>query len=127
MTDEATEEVADQVTTTTGAGRGIGKNEMVEGYLPGEDHWAAKTLLDLEDPARVAALRQFDEMFPEAAELQPVLDGFLDEFLPAKTSIGGASREEAQSIFEAMFGAGGDEKQKGRVLAEAFGVDVDDD
>lgn len=128
MTEEdESKDVSEQVTTTPGGRRGVGKNELAEAYLPGEDEWSAKTILDLEDPHRIATLRQFDKLFPEVEELQPVIDEFLEEFLPAKTSINGASRQEATEILKAMHGSGTEESNAGAQLAAALGADVDND
>lgn len=122
-----TEDVEESVTTTSAAkGGGPERNEMVSEYLPGDDEWAAKTVLDLEDPGRIAVLRQMDQIYPEVEDLQPVLDQFLDEFLPAKTSIAGKSRDEYKEIFEAMFGAQPDGDSSGMQLAAALGVEQDD-
>lgn len=107
--------------------RGPGREDMVASYIPDSDEWVAKTGLELNDPGRVAVLRQFGTMFPEVSDLQVVIDEFLDEFLKARTSIEGASREEYQAIFEAMYGGGGDENSSGRVLAEALAGDLGDD
>lgn len=125
--DDNTDDVSDQVSTTPGGRRSVGKNELAESYLPGEDEWSAKTILDLEDPHRIASLRQFDKLFPEVQELQPVIDEFLEEFLPAKTSVAGQSRQEATEILKAMHGANTDEDNTGAQLAAALGADVDTD
>lgn len=127
MTDEQ-EDVADQVNTTSNRRGGPEPNEMAESFLPDEDHWVAKTQLDLEDPGRVAVLRQMGEIYPEVDDLQPVIDAFLDEFLPAKTSIGGQSREDAKEILTAMYGDhGSDDSKKGQMLMQAIGAAESDD
>lgn len=117
----------DGVSTTSARGNSINPNEMANDYLPGEDEWAAKTILDLEDPGRIAVLRQMSQIYPEVEDLQPVIDQFLDEFLPAKTSIAGKSREEYNEIFRAMFGSDVGDDGGGAQLAAALGVDTGDD
>lgn len=117
----------DGVSTTSASRNSINPNEMANDYLPGEDQWVAKTILDLEDPGRIAVLRQMDQIYPEVEDLQPVIDQFLDEFLPAKTSIGGKSRDEINKMFQAMFGSDVGESDSGAQLAAALGVDTGDD
>lgn len=125
MSDE--ESNSNGVATTRAGSSGVGKNEMVNAYLPGEDEDVAKTILDLEDPGRIAVLRQFDQLFPEVAELQPVLNEFLDQYLKGKPSIGGKSRDEYNEIFQAMFGGNPEESDKGAQLAAALGANLDDE
>lgn len=126
MTDEDnSEDVSDQVTTTPGGRRGPNKTEIAQEFLPSED--VEKTILDLEDPHRIASLKQFDKLFPEVEELQPVIDEFLEEYLPAKTSVGGQARQEAVEVLRAMHGANTDENNTGAQLAAALGADVEND
>lgn len=79
-------------------------DEMASDYLPESDDWLAKTVLDLNDPQAIAALSQFDTMFPEVEDMQPMIDDVLDQFLRGRTSVHGASRDEYRSIIESMFG-----------------------
>lgn len=120
-----TDDVSDQVSTTPGGRRGTGKNELAEAFLPKET--VEKTILDLEDPHRVAILRQMDKLYPEVAELQAVIDPFLDDYLQAKPSINALSRDQAVEILTAMHGANTDEDNTGAQLAAALGADVDTD
>jgi hypothetical protein len=83
---------------------GPGREEMVSDYLPESDDWAAKTHLNVSDPAAIAALRNMEKMFPEVRDLQPLIDESLDEFLKSRTSVRGRSREEFKSILQAMYG-----------------------
>jgi len=92
--------------------RGPDREEMVAAYLPKENDWLAKTVLDLNDPAAVAALGQFKEMFPEVDDLQPIIDEFTSEFLKGRTSIGGDARQEYGDIFKAMYGGNIDDETK---------------
>lgn len=108
--------------------RGPNREDMVSSYLPAAEDWPAKTVLELNDPGRIAALAQFDRLFPEVEDLQPVINEFLDQFLRAKTSVAGMSRSEYQSIFESMYGGRpNDDKKVGQMLAEAFAADLGDD
>lgn len=108
--------------------RGPDREGMVSNYLPDQDDWLAKTVLELNDPGRIAALIEFYRIFPEVEDLQPVIDEFLEQFLRGKTSVGGASRSEYQRIFESMYGGGNSETKKaGQMLAEAVAADIDED
>jgi hypothetical protein len=106
---------------------GPNKEGMVDNYLPAGEEWAAKTLLEENDAAAIAVLRQYGGMYPEVDDLQPIIDQFLFEFLRARTSIGGKSRNEYQRIFESMFGGHPDEQDNFKdAFVSAFGADEDD-
>lgn len=87
---------------------GPDREEMAANYLPEQDEWQAKTIIDINDPAAIAALRNFGSMFPEVEGLQPMIDDFLDDFLQTKTSTGGKSREEYENIIRSMYGGNPD-------------------
>lgn len=128
-TQETDGEDADDIGVTYRAGRrGPDREDMVSSYLPEQDDWLAKTVLELNDPGRIAALREFETIFPEVGDLQPVIDEFLDRFLKGKTSIKGMGRGEYLDIFTSMYGGTNKESRKaGQMLAEAFAADVADD
>lgn len=104
---------------------GPDKEGMVNEYLPAEEDWVAKTVLDPSDPHAIAALRQFDEMFPEVEGMQDMIDEFLVDFLKGRTSIKGSARSEYNRIFEAMWGGHPDEETKR--WATLLGADQDGD
>lgn len=95
-------------------------------YLPEQDDWLSKTVLDLNDPGRVAALSQIGTMYPEVEGLQPLIDKFLHDLERGRTSIGGQSRDDYRAIFQSMYG-GGPEDSAGNKLAEALAADLNDD
>lgn len=96
--------------------RGPGREDMVAGYLPEQDDWEAKSIIDLSDPAAIAALSNFDDMFPEVEDLQPLIDDFLHHYLKSKTSVSGSSREEYKEIFQAMYGSSGSDGEGSKAL-----------
>lgn len=104
---------------------GPDREQMVEAYLPEKDEWGAKTILDISDPAAVAALANMDKMFPEVDDLQPLLDDFLHEFLKSRTSVGGQSRDDFRKMFVSMWGGNveGDGQSKALKLVAADGDD----
>ena len=104
---------------------GPNREEMVSSYLPEDDDWQAKTVLDVNDPAAIAALKQFETMFPEVEDLQPVIDEFLDDYLRTKTSVQGASRQEYRDIFMSMFGSGPNDDSASAAL-QLVAADDDD-
>lgn len=108
------------------ASRGPNKNDMAADYMPHADHWAAKTRLDPHDPAAIGGLSEIGTMFPEVDDLQPVIDNVLEEFLPAKTSVGGRSRDEYGDILMSMFGGQGT-VDEAKAWKAALGADGDDD
>lgn len=124
MTEEQDDSPA--VQTHSASGKSTSVNDMVEGYLPENDDWIAKTVLDLEDPATIAALQQIGHLYPEVDELQPMIDDFVDTFVRGRTSVAGQSREEYKDIFSAAFGGNPGDDDAGKALAQAFGVDDDD-
>jgi hypothetical protein len=95
---------------------GPDREEMVAKYLPEQDDWESKTILDLSDPAAVAALSNFGTMFPEVDDLQPLIDDFLEHYLKSRTSVGGQARGEFESIFKAMYGQSSDDSERSRTL-----------
>jgi len=105
--------------------RGPNREAMTSDYLPGSDDWLAKTLLDINDPAAVAALSQLGEMYPEVEQLQPFVDETLTEFFKAQTSVGGMSREEYEDILRSMYGNNSD-KSGTNVVMKALGADDED-
>lgn len=106
--------------------RGPDREQMVSSYLPEDEDWPAKTILDINDPAAVAALSQFGEIFPEVDDLQQPIDEFLHMFLKSRTSVGGSSREEYQAIFESMYG-GSNEEKAASAFTSLLAGDMDDD
>jgi hypothetical protein len=98
------EEEPDDVAEAFFKDSGPGREEMASDYMPGSNDWLAKTLLDVNDPAAIAALSNLGQIYPEVDDLQPLVDGVLDEFLRGKTSVGGRSREEYRKILMSMYG-----------------------
>jgi len=108
-------------------GKGPNREEMVSKFLPPEDDWDAKTQLDLNDPARVALLRNYGDLMPEVAHMQDTLDAFLTDYEKSRTSVGGIGREQYVSIMRAMFGADDDEDDAASMFAEALGAAADEE
>lgn len=121
MSDED-EPVAEAVSLDKGPDR----NEMASDYMPESAEWEAKTILDLSDPAAVAALSQIGDFYPEVDDLQEPIDEFLEMFLKSRTSVGGQSRDEYGSILQSMFG-GKPEDNAANAVASMLAGDLDDD
>lgn len=103
-------------------GSGPNREEMLSNYLPENDEWEAKTILDLNDPAAVAALDNLGMMYPEVDDLQPIVDEFLEEFLKSRISVQGKSRSEFRDMFISAFGGKvntGDENSRAFKLVAA--------
>lgn len=110
--------------------------DLLEGYVPDEDDWFAKTVLNPGDPARASALHEWEWMFPFAAHQQPVRKRFVENWMKAKTSravntedgLHGQSRMDFKEIFTALFGGGKDKASEtlGR-FASAFAGDINED
>lgn len=105
---------------------GPGRDEMTNSFIPGEDEWPAKTILDEGDPAAIAALSQMGEMYPEVDDLQPLINGFIHVFLKSKTSIRGRSREEIKDILMAMHGGNVGENKGSGMVVNALAPEDDD-
>lgn len=105
--------------------QGPNREGMTDSYLPGEEDWVAKTQLEINDDARVSVLRQMGAIYPEVDDLQPLLDQFLDQFLRARTSVGGQSRDEYKSILRSMYGGGPDDEHGVNFVMEGLGADED--
>lgn len=119
------EEDDDQGVAAVYPSSGPNREDMVASYLPDDDDWQSKTVIDVNDPAAIAALKQFGTMFPEVDDLQPVIDEFLDDFLRTKTSVKGAAREEYRDIFMSMYGSGPDDGD-GSVAMQLVAADDED-
>jgi hypothetical protein len=124
MTDDEEDEEEETPSWSTPSS-GPKPEDMAAAYLAQQEDWPAKTILDINDPARVAVLEQWDELFPECAHHQPIYDGFLETFLKSRTSVNGNSREEYRKILTSMFG-GSPEDSKGSVVLSALGADIED-
>lgn len=111
-TDDVDEEQPEAIFPSSGPNR----EEMISNYLPEQDDWEAKTILDLNDPAAIAALSNMDQMFPEVDDLQPLIDNFLHQFLKSRTSVGGQSREDFRKMFISMFGGNPNDGEKSKAL-----------
>jgi len=107
--------------------QGPDREEMVAGYLPGSDDWDAKTQLDIDDPAKLALIRNYAGVMPEVEHLEDMLDSFATDFVKAQTSIGGDSRSDYRQILMGMFGADDSEDDAVSSLAKALGADDEDD
>lgn len=105
---------------------GPDKMEMTASYLPEDDDWPAKSILDVGDPAAIAALSQLGQMFPEVDDLQPLVDGFVEEFLKSRTSVGGKSREEYRDMIMAMHGGNVGENKGSGMVVNALAPEDDD-
>ena len=112
---------SDEIPESIFPSSGPNREEMVSQYLPESDDWEAKTILDLSDPAAIAALSNLDKMYPEVDDLQPLVDDFLHEFLKSRTSVGGQSRDDFRKMFVSMFGGSdyGDGNSKALQLVAA--------
>lgn len=104
-------------------GRGVDREKMAANYLPESDDWPAKTVLELNDPAALAALSIFGDLYPEVSDLQDPIDEFLDDYLRARTSVGGMSRDEYKSIIMSMYG-GIDDDDQGKMVRDLLAADL---
>lgn len=104
---------------------GPDRDEMAAAFFPAEDEQQGKTILDINDPGRVAVLKQLTSLFPEIEEMEPVLDEFLDDFMQSRTSVQGKSRDEISDILISMYG-GSPDGDRGSMVLKAVGADEDD-
>jgi hypothetical protein len=126
MSDNTQQSDGDEQPAALVPSSGPDPDQMAADYLPEGDDWLAKTRLDLNDPHAVAALMQFERMFPEVDDLQPIIDEFVDDFLRGRTSVGGESRKEYNRLLESMFGGHPDDSPESK-FAAALAGDMDDD
>lgn len=107
--------------------QGPDREQMANAFMPGDDEWDAKSLLDINDPGRIALLSIYSDIMPGMDPLQPVLDEFVEEFLKSRTSVEGQSRDDIRSILESMYGKRGEGEGGGvGVLMQGLGVDDED-
>lgn len=127
MVDDSEDDDSEPEASPIYPSKGPNREDMASSYLPEGEDWLAKTAVDLEDPAAIAALSEFGSMYPEVDDLQELIDGFLHHFLKGKTSIGGRSREEYRSILVSMYGGNIDEDTARGAFIDALASDIDDD
>lgn len=119
---ESEEDVEDAVFR---AERGPNREGMTSDYMPHENQWEAKTVLDVGDPAALAAVAQYGKITGDD-ELQAIIDNAISIFLPAKTSVRGQSRDEYRDMIMSMFG-GKVDSDSPAAWARAFGAMDEDD
>jgi hypothetical protein len=113
---EAEEEAEEEIGEAFFKSGGPDREQMASDYIPEGDDWLAKTILDVNDPAAIAALSNLGTIYPEVGDLQPFVDDVLDNFLRGKTSVKGRSRDEYEKILMAMFGSSADDEGESRAL-----------
>lgn len=114
--------------------RGLERLDLVDAYLPEEDEWEAKTILDVGDPARVAALDVFDRLFPSCAHQQDIRSRFVEMWMKSRISRSikddgytqGQSRKDFKELLMATFGQGPEEKNANKFFS-ALAADLYDD
>lgn len=108
--------------------RGVSRIDILNRSIPPADDWEAKTFYDLNDPYRVATLKNLSNIIPAASHQQDIIDVWLTDFIKNKTSIGGQGREDMYSTIKAAFGQQqDDEADKIRKnLAQALAGDLDE-
>lgn len=128
-------EESEQIEGWRPTARGPEKLDLVNEYLADKEDWPAKTVLDVGDPRRLAALTQFHRLFPSCSHQQPILDEFLETWMKARTSRGvkteggaiqGQSRKDFKEILMALWGQTSDKDNQSKVWS-ALAADLYDD
>jgi len=113
---------------TTIPGRGPTREGMVSDWLPGEDNIDAKTILDINDPVQIAKMRNYKDIMPKMEHMQDMLNSYTTDFMTARTSVAGKSREEHVKVLSNMYGGSDSKEEKGAsMIAEAFGAAADEE
>lgn len=120
------DDVKDAVNTILSSG-GADREEMVSEYLPDDEDWDAKTQLDIDDPHKLALIRNYSDVMPEMSHWQGTLDKFATDFVKAQTSVAGDSRSDYRAILTSMFGSKDDGREAVSAFAKALGADDNDD
>lgn len=109
-----------------GGKRGPDAEDLTHDFLPEET--VEKTILDLNDPARIAVLRQLDSMYPEVDDWLPeTIEEVIEEWAAARISVGGLSREQAVKVLMAMHGSGISDSDKSNAILKAVAADLNED
>jgi hypothetical protein len=127
VADDPSEDDVEDAVSTILSTSGADREEMVAEYLPAEEDWDAKTQLDIDDPHKLALIRNYEDVMPEMSHWQPTLDKFATDFLKARTSVAGDSRNDYRKILMSMFGSTDDENSAMNAFAQALGAEDDDD
>jgi len=108
-------------------GSGPGREEMTNNFMPGETEYSSKTVLAVNDPARIAALRNWDKIFPSRAHQQPLIDGYTTEFVKARPSVGGKAWDTFKDIIMSLWPGSASNDDSDSNAVRLVAGDIDDD
>lgn len=102
---------------------------FAESWFPSKDEWQGKTIITPDQARALAAARHLPQVFDELEDLEPFLEGFINDYEKYLTSIEGHAREQQADILTAMFGGETAEESKRRdmILGAFAGDAVDND
>lgn len=110
----AEEEIFGSYTNDGQAGEKI---NTVNNWLPDDDNWQGKTIVNEREARLFALARALPHAFPEIEEKKPFIDEMLTNLEMYKTSVKGVSREQQVSVIGSMFGSGEEDSSVRSALA----------
>lgn len=104
------------------------KVETVNNWLPNDENWQGKTVVNEREARLFAVARALPHAFEEIEDMQPFIDEMLTNVEMYKTSVGGMAREQQVSVLGSMFGSSDDGEGVRSALAGFIaGGENDDD
>lgn len=111
--------------------RGVNLLDILNRSVPEQDDWDSKTIHDVADPGRVAALRVIGQVIPHIHYQQDTINEWLEVFMKNRTSRKGEdtsiSRREIYQTIQAAFGVGQEDNQSGSIIVKGTAADLEDD
>lgn len=111
--------------------RGVRLLDILNRVVPAEEEWESKTIHDVGDPGRSAALDVLGQVIPHVAYQQDTIDEWKHSFLKQRPSRRGDSnsigREDVFGTIQAAFGGKpGDDDHGGSLIVKGMADDSDD-
>lgn len=102
-------------------GRKPDRIDIVSRIFPGAGDQRPQTLLDPGDAALISVLNEYENLWPEVRHHQPIIDGFIEEYIHYRLSEEGEGFEAYINAIMAMYGGKpDDETTVGETLARAL-------
>lgn len=101
---------------------------QVSKWLPPEDSWLGKTIIDYRQAKAIALAMNIGQIFPTVEGVEPKLKEVIKTYLEVSTSINGISREQQVEVLASQFNKSrGDSEQSATMEFVTGGNDDDDD
>ncbi len=107
--------------------QGGDKLPLVENWLPDNDEWQGKTVVNDREARLFAIARNLTRAYPEIQSMDPFISGLFRDLEMYLTSRDGLSREQQMRVLMSMFGGSIDDDETRGMLMGMLGAGNDDD